>query len=47
MPITLIWPEPTGGFECKRLWVLKKSFFLKITKISGIENVYPKRERRL
>jgi hypothetical protein len=33
--------------ECNREWVLKKSVLLKTTKIVGIENVYPRRERRL
>jgi hypothetical protein len=28
-----------SGRECNRLWVLKKSIFLKTTKIWGIENV--------
>src|ERR1700746_1074803 len=32
---------------CKIWWVLKKSVFLKTAKISVIENVYPRRERRL
>jgi len=32
---------------CIELRVLKKSVFLKTAKISGIENVYPRRKRRL
>jgi len=36
-----------GVDERYRLWLLKKSVFLKTAKISGIENVYPRRERRL
>jgi hypothetical protein len=32
---------------CNRLWVMKKSVFLKTAKILGIEHVYPRRERRL
>jgi hypothetical protein len=35
------------GFECNCLWVLKKSVFRKTGKISEIENVYPRCERRL
>jgi len=35
------------GCECNRPWLLKKSIFLKTAEISGIENVYPRRERRL
>jgi hypothetical protein len=31
----------------KQAWLLKKSIFLKPAKISGIENAYPKCERRL
>jgi len=33
--------------ECKRLWVLKKSLFLKTAEILRIENVYQNRDRRL
>jgi hypothetical protein len=36
-----------GASLCYRLWLLKKSVFLKTAEISGIENVYPRRERRL
>jgi hypothetical protein len=39
--------ETVWGFECYRLWVLKKSAFLKIGEILGIENVYQNRGRRL
>jgi hypothetical protein len=34
-------------FQQPRLWLLKKSVFLKTAKKSGMENVYPSRERRL
>jgi len=33
--------------ERYRLWVLKKSIFIKTPKIWGIENVYQSRDRRL
>jgi hypothetical protein len=40
--------NPCAGVnECDRLWLLKKSVSLKTAQISGIENVYPRCERRL
>ena len=33
--------------ECNDEWLLKKSILLKTAEISGIENVYPRCERRL
>jgi hypothetical protein len=42
IPISLM-----RGFERYRLWLLKKSIFLKTAEIWGIENVYPNRESRL
>jgi hypothetical protein len=36
-----------GVNERYREWLLKKSVFLKTAKKSGMENVYPSRERRL
>jgi hypothetical protein len=39
--------SPLLGNLRERLWLLKKSVFLKTAKISGIENVYPRRERCL
>jgi hypothetical protein len=36
--------QGTMMLSVKGLWVLKKSVFRKTAKISGIENVYPRRE---
>jgi len=44
---TLIDPDRPILNECYRLWLLKKSIFLKTAEIWGIENVYPNREGRL
>ena len=35
-----------GDFECNRLWVLKKSIFVKTAENSGMENVQENRESR-
>jgi len=38
---------PLGGLERNHMWLLKKSLFLKIAEILGIENVYQNGDRRL
>jgi hypothetical protein len=50
LPTCVKWKEvwiAKNMFECNREWVLKKSVFLKTGEISGIENVYQRRERSL